>query len=161
MELLTESRALEAQRYLTLCASVALQATCLRAKGGSVIVKDGTIIGTGYNTPPFNSEIQRRCTCNKHEYHQKVTDKTCCVHAEQRAIIDALKNHPDQIQGSTIYYVRLGDDDKPVYSGKPYCTICSKLALDVGISQFVLEHEQGIISYDTGEYNLVSYRFTE
>jgi hypothetical protein len=31
-------------------------------------------------------------------YHRKVTDKTCCIHAEQRALFDALKNHPEQIE---------------------------------------------------------------
>ena len=40
----------------------------------------------------------KRCTCDKASYHRKVTDKTCCIHAEQRAIMNALRNHPEEIE---------------------------------------------------------------
>jgi hypothetical protein len=46
-------------------------------------------------------------------------------------------------------------------SGKPYCTICSKSALDIGIKEFVLWHEDGICAYDTAEYNLLSFDYQE
>jgi len=90
-----------------------------------------------------------------------VTDKTCCVHAEQRAIMDALRNHPKEMIGSTLYFIRLYEDWNMSFSGKPYCTICSKMALDVGISEFVLWHKNGIVAYSTEEYNLISYRYSE
>ncbi|MBR7036894.1 hypothetical protein IKI14_03340 [bacterium] len=32
------------------------------------------------------------------------------MHAEQRAIMDALKNHPDEIEGSDLYFIRLDKD---------------------------------------------------
>lgn len=44
-------------------------------------------------------------------------------------------------------------------AGKPYCTICSKMALDVGIAEFVLWHEEGITVYDTKEYNELSFQY--
>ena len=63
------------------------------------------------------------------------------------------------VKGSTLYFIRLTDHDCPVTSGKPWCTICSKLALDVGIKNFVLWHKEGWTSYDTKEYNELSYQY--
>lgn len=134
----------KAFEYINKTVQVALGSTCQRAKCGSIIVKNNEVIGSGFNSPPQNKEYQRRCSYSKELYPKKVTDKTCCVHAEQRAIIDTLKNNSDKLVGSRLYFIRLDKNDKPSHAGKPYCTHCSKLALDVGISEFVLWHEQGI-----------------
>lgn len=147
--------------YIKEAGEIALDATCTRSKCGTVIVKNGIIIGTGFNSPSGNLESGRRCACSKAELDSKITDKTCCMHAEQRAIMDALKNHPDDIHGSRLYFVRLGEDGKAKLSGQPYCTICSKMSLDVGISEFVLHHEQGVCIYGTEEYNALSYNYNE
>jgi len=147
--------------YLEVTATTARDSICNRSKCGSVIVKDNAIIGRGYNSPPLDKESQRRCSCSKDSYHKKVTDKTCCMHAEERAIIDALKKNAEEIRGARLYFLRLDKKDMPVKSGKPYCTICSKMALDVGIEEFVLWHEEGIAVYTTDEYNTLSFQYTE
>lgn len=46
-------------------------------------------------------------------------------------------------------------------AGQPYCTHCSRLALDAGIAEFVLWHNEGIAVYPTDEYNNLSYRYKE
>jgi deoxycytidylate deaminase len=145
---------------LSECVAIALSATCLRSKCGSIVVaSDNTIIGRGYNSPPKESESQRRCTNEKTEYHTKVTDKTCCIHAEQRALLDALRTHPREIQGATLYFIRLDTDGNPQYAGKPYCTICSKMALDCGIAYFALWRKEGWQRYEAEIYNTLSYGF--
>ena len=78
-----------------------------------------------------------------------------------RAIIDTLKKNSDKIVGSRLYFVRLDINNKPKKSKKPYCTICSKMALDVGIKEFVLWHERGICVYNTEEYNELSSQYSE
>ncbi|MCA9477838.1 MAG: hypothetical protein KC535_01690 [Nanoarchaeota archaeon] len=148
------------QAFLESSVQAAKKATCQRSKCGSVIVKDGEVIGEGWNTPPGEVESQRRCHLKKSSYDLKVTDKTCCVHAEQRAIMDALRRHPEKINGARLYFVRLGANDEKTRSGKPYCTICSKMALDVGLSEFVLWREEGFCVFDTQEYNDLSYEYT-
>ena len=125
------------------------------------LVKNDKIIWQWYNTPPKDLESQRRCTCDKNSYHRKVTDKTCCIHAEQRAIMDALKNHPKEIEGSDLYFIRLDKDWNPSKAWKPYCTICSKMALDTWVKHFLLRHEEWITQYNTEEYNLLSYQYCE
>ena len=109
-----EKKALE---HIAEAARVALGSTCERSRCGSVIIKDDEVIGAGFNSPP--SEGQRRCNHKKSSYHNKVTDKTCCVHAEQRAIMDALRRNPDKIEGSRLYFIRL-KEGATSKSGKPY-----------------------------------------
>jgi deoxycytidylate deaminase len=147
------------EKYFKLASELAKKATCLRSKCGSIIVKDDEIIGKGVNTPPNNLESSRRCKNNKDDYPKKITDKTCCIHAEQRAMFDALKNNPEKIEGSILYFARLDENEKFQKAGKPYCTICSKMALDLGIKHFALWHEEGIKIYNTEEYNDLSYKF--
>lgn len=151
----------EARKYLFLSAEVAKKSTCLKSKCGSIIVKDNRIIGSGFNSPPKDLESQRKCLCDKKELHPKVGDKSCCIHAEQRAIIDALRKNHKEIGNSRLYFIRLDQNNQLLKAGKPYCTICSKMALDVGIKEFVLWHEDGICVYDTEEYNLLSFQFMD
>ena len=149
-----------AEKYIAEAKVLAHQATCKRAKCGAIIVKDSEIIGRGFNSPPGNDESERRCGIEKDDYDIKVTDKTCCVHAEQRAIMDALKNKADKIIGSRLYFIRLNKDDAPSRAGRPYCTICSKMALDAGIDEFVLWSKEGVCVYKTDEYNTLSYKYS-
>ncbi|MBR9683799.1 hypothetical protein GOV03_04645 [Candidatus Woesearchaeota archaeon] len=160
MRYLTGEEARIAEMCLRKAAEVALRATCLRSKCGAVIIKDDEILGKGFNSPPGNDEAQRRCHLSKDSHHKKVTDKTCCVHAEQRAVMDALDKHnSEKIKGSRLYFIRLDKEGKLTRAGKPYCTICSKSILDVGIEEFVLWHDEGIAVYKTDEYNNLSYMF--
>jgi len=151
----------KAMYYIDLAERVAVNSTCLRAKCGCVIVKSGEIIGQGFNSPPAEREDQRKCLVEKYSLDERVADKTCCIHAEQRAIINALRKNPNKLNNSKLYFARLSLDNERVFSGKPYCTHCSKLALDLKISEFILFHEEGIFSYDTGEYNLISFDYKD
>ena len=136
---------------------LALNSSCYRSRCGSVIVKQGEIIGQGYNSPPAHETLDH---CLKDELPADFkSDRTCCVHAEQRAIIDALKHHAAKVDGSTLYFIRLNDQGSAEKAGKPYCTICSKMALDSGIAEFVLWHEEGLTAYNTKEYNQLSFGF--
>lgn len=161
MKLLTWQNHTQAEFFIQQAAEIAQKATCERSKCGCVIVKEGKIIGKGFNSPAQNLESQRRCHCDKEQYHKKVTDKTCCIHAEQRAILDALKSASDQLPGSDLYFIRLDQKGEITKAGEPYCTICSKMALEVGIKSFHLWHSKGIIAYDTEEYNILSYQYQE
>ncbi|MAH03404.1 hypothetical protein CMI39_01310 [Candidatus Pacearchaeota archaeon] len=149
----------ESLKYIQKATEIASKSTCLKSKCGSIIVKNNKIIGEGFNSPPGNIESQRRCLENKNSINKKVTDKTCCIHAEQRAIIDALKNNQNKLNGSRLYFIRLDKLNNKILLRNPYCTICSKMALDVGISEFVLLHKEGICVYNTEEYNKLSFEY--
>lgn len=135
---------------------IAQMSSCHRSKCGSIIIKDNKIIGKGYNSQPCNIEGE----CFKDDLPKDFkSDKTCCIHAEQRAILDSLRNSPDDIIGSILLFIRLDENNNPKHSGDPYCTICSKMALDIGISKFVLWHEEGWVAYETNYYNKLSFKY--
>lgn len=134
---------------------MAMKSSCLRSMSGAIIVKNEKIIGKGYNSPP-KDEILLECLKDKLPKNFK-SDKTCCVHAEQRAILDVLKK--EDLKNSRLYYIRLDLNNNIIKAEEPYCTICSKLCLDSGISEFVLYKKDGIALYDTYEYNDLSFKY--
>lgn len=153
-----EQRAIE---WMNEAAKVAEKALCLKAKCGTVIVKDGNIIGQGYNAPPLDDDKNRTCL-DEYDFSGKPKyDHTCCMHAEWRAVLDAMKQNSEQLEGSQLYFTRIDEDGNIKKSGEPYCTICSRFALDVGIAEFLLWHDKGICSYPTDEYNKLSYAYRD
>jgi len=137
----------------------AVKATCSRAHCGSVVVTArGRIIGRGYNAPPLGDESQRMCEVELDKSIKQNNDKTCCVHAEWNAIIDALKHHGAEIEGSTLYFMRVNDAGEFTEAGEPYCTVCSRLALESGVAIFGLWNN-GPQMIDTPQYNTRSYEY--
>mgnify|MGYP001595633359 CR=1 FL=1 len=119
----------------------AIKSKCLRRKCGAVLVRYGKVIGSGFNSPPGNLESQRRRSVSKDSLHEKVTDKTCCVHAERRALIDALKKGYD-VSRTVMYFTSVDETGNRLISGEPYCTDCSKTVLDEKVKEWVLEHDR-------------------
>lgn len=145
--------------YFKEAQTVARLATCNRAHCGAVVVSNsGSIIGRGYNAPPLGDESQRMCDTVLDTSIKQNNDKTCCVHAEWNAIIDALKNHADEIEGSTLYFMRIDDAGEFTEAGRPYCTVCSRFALESGIKTFGLWNN-GPEMIPTDDYNIQSYAY--
>lgn len=158
MEYLKDQKEKEAIQWMNKAAEIARKALCLKAKCGTVIVRDSEIIGEGYNAPPLDQEENR--TCNKEFGSGKPKyDRTCCMHAEWRAIMNATKRNSEKLKGSKLYFTRVDGNGEIKQSGKPYCTVCSRMALDAGIAYFILWHEEGICEYPTDEYNKFSYEY--
>ena len=146
--------------WLNIAARIAdNKSLCVRAKTGSVIVSYGKMIGAGYNAPPADIKITR---CLKDSLPKNFkSDRTCCVHAEQRAIKAATKTNSKKLAGSIIYFARLDSTGEIKHAGKPYCTICSKEILDSGIFGVVLLQREGPCLYDSVEYNELSFRHAD
>ncbi|HEX8227462.1 MAG TPA: deaminase [Candidatus Saccharimonadales bacterium] len=145
--------------FFKAAAELAKVATCHNGKCGTVIVKNGKIIGQGYNGPAFADEANRTCDAQYDVSIKPKYDKTCCTHAEWRAILDACKRNRDDIDGSILYFMRVDEDGEFTYAGDPYCTTCSRLTLESGISQFALWNNDGADMYDAVEYNQKSYAY--
>lgn len=149
------------KHYFDEAGKVATSATCLRARCGTVIVKKDAIIGRGYNSPALDEENQRTCNINFDLTIKPKYDKTCCIHAEWKAILDACKNNPNKVTGSTLYFMRIDNDDNFTDAGEPFCTVCSRLSMEAGIKEFVLYNNNGADIYASDEYNLKSYAMYE
>lgn len=159
LEFLSGEEEIAAKQYIAKAAEIAKNSTCFRSKCGTVIVKGNEIIGEGFNSLPLNEHPDH---CFKDELPLDFkSDKTCCMHAEQRAITEALKSNLDKLNGSRLYFIRLDENGNKQRSGDPYCTICSKMALDCGVSEFILWQDKGICVYNTKEYNALSFQFKE
>ena len=147
------------QTYFEAAQASAQLATCNRAHCGAVVVSgDGRIIGRGYNAPPRGDESQRMCDSQLDKTIKQNNDKTCCVHAEWNAIIDALKHHADAIEGSALYFMRVDEAGEFTNAGEPYCTVCSRLALESSIATFGLWND-GPEMIPTDVYNQRSYQY--
>ncbi len=157
MRYLYDREAEQAQDFLNIAVNYALESKCLRSKCASIISNRGEIIGKGFNSPPQNICLEN---CVKDNLPVDFpSDRTCCIHAEQRAINDALRRNAGKISGSRLYFIRLDETGKIKKAGKPYCTICSKSILDVNIAEVVLWYNEGITVYNANEYNELSFQF--
>jgi deoxycytidylate deaminase len=156
MRILENSEIDLTREYFEEARKEALKSSCYLSKCGAVLIKKGIIRGRGFNSPPGNKKLER---CFKDSIPENFkSDRTCCVHAEERAIIDGIYTFiREEIKGSTLYFTRLNKENQIIPVGKPYCTICSKLALDNDISKWVLFHEFGFTEYDADEYNDLSF----
>lgn len=151
---------LKAFKYLMEAGVAATYSNCLRSKCGAELVNKikgmERVIGRDFNSPPGDKALE---VCLKNFLPEDFkSDKTCCMHAEQRAITNAINSYKkSSVEGSTLYFMRLNLNDIIIPAGKPYCTICSKFALDNGVKNWVLLHKSGFYLYDADEYNEISF----
>lgn len=147
------------QPFFEAAAGVASMATCQRAKCGTVIIKDGEVIGSGFNGPALGDEANRTCDIELDTSKRPKYEKTCCIHAEWRAVLDACKTNADKIGGSVLYFMRIDDEGNFTDAGEPYCTTCSRITLESGVAKFALWNNAGADIYDAAEYNKKSYEY--
>lgn len=161
MRYLEDKEEQDGSKWMKEAAKIAEKALCLRAKCGTVVVKDGEVIGEGYNATPLD-DLRNQICLDEYDFSGKPKyDHTCCMHAEWRAILDATKRNPEKLKGSKLYFTRVDEQGNIIKSEEPYCTVCSRLALDVGIAEFLLWHDAGICAYPTDEYNKISYDYKD
>lgn len=130
--------------YLNIAEQVSNRSTCLCKNWGAIIVKDDTIISTGFNGAPRKvKDCMQRGYCRLQQYRKQnnlgrgtAYEQCLSVHAEQNAIIFADK---EKMKGSTLYLVGRESVDfdgtmQYVKNPKP-CAECRKLIINAGISR--------------------------
>ena len=90
--------------YLDIAETVATRSTCLRKSFGAIIVKNDTIVSTGYNgAPRGRKNCSDLCSCIRDELNIPRGERyELCrsVHSEANAIIAASR---EQMLGATLY----------------------------------------------------------
>ncbi len=125
--------------YLDIAATACERSTCLRKTYGAVIVKNDTIISTGYNGAPRGR--QNCCDlgwCLRAKYNIPSGERyELCrsVHAEANAIIVAPR---EEMIGATLYMVCRDPKDGSIVPGTNSCSMCKRLIINAGISKVVI-----------------------
>jgi deoxycytidylate deaminase len=103
-------------------AAAACGSSCLRSRCGAIILDAaGILIGQGHNSPPGDVPLS---ACRKDGLPADFrSDRTCCLHAEERAIVAALRAAPERLAGGSLYFIRLDAQGAPQPAGAPYCTM--------------------------------------
>ena len=125
--------------YLDIAQTVAERATCLRRMFGAIIVKNDSIISTGYNGAPRgrkNCTDLGYCMRDKLNIPRGERYEMCrSVHAEANAIIAAPR---DQMLGSTLYMVCVNAATRELEAGTTSCMMCKRQVINAGISTVVV-----------------------
>jgi dCMP deaminase len=137
--------------FLDIALSVAKRSTCLRRKFGAVIVKDNTIVGTGYNGNARGvvncSEIG--CIKNIMKSPQGMAYDFCpAVHAEENAIINS--NRADRIN-STLFIAGINSDGGHTMALP--CQRCQRKIINSQIKKVIILRDDGTpMTIDVKEY---------
>lgn len=126
------------QYYLNIAKAVSLRGTCLRRNYGAVIVKDDSIISTGYTgseRKALNCCDINKCTRNELNIPSGERYELCkSVHAEANAIINSSRR--DMI-GSTLYLVGIDYDTQNILEKSYPCLMCIRMIKNSGIKRIV------------------------
>ena len=125
--------------YLDIAQTVSERSTCLRKSYGAIIVKNDSIISTGYNGAPRgrkNCSDLGHCMRNKLGIPRGERYELCrSVHAEANAIIAAPR---DQMLDATLYMVGINSETGELESGTCSCMMCKRMIINAGISKVVV-----------------------
>jgi len=115
--------------YIEIARVIALRSPCLKAQVGAIIVKNDSIVATGYNGPPRGESHCEECVRIGKPSGSDYRDCPA-VHAEENAIINAARQG-SSILGGTIYI------SHPEGFGP--CVRCRRAIKNAGIERTVLD----------------------
>ncbi len=128
--------------YLDMADVARERSTCLRRTYGAVIVKNDTIVSTGYSGAPrgrANCIDLGFCMRNKLGIPRGERYEFCrSVHAEANAIIAASR---EQMLGATMYLVGR-EADGTLMADANSCTMCKRLIINAGITKVIVRRTQ-------------------
>ena len=129
--------------YLDIAQTVAERSTCLRKMYGAIIVKNDSIISTGYNGAPRgrkNCSDVGSCMRDKLNIPRGERYELCrSVHAEANAIIAASR---DQMLGATLYMACVDPESASLVSHTTSCMMCKKQVINAGIAYVVVRDDK-------------------
>lgn len=129
--------------YLDIAQTVSERATCLRRRFGAIIVKNDTIISTGYNGAPrgrMNCTDIESCIREQMNIPRGERYELCrSVHAEANAIIAAAR---ENMLGSTLYMCCTDPKTGDVVGSICSCSMCKRLIINAGITEVITREDK-------------------
>ena len=122
--------------YLDIAAAVAARSTCIRRQYGAVIVKNDTIVSTGYNGTArglINCCDLNECYREAHNIpHGQQHEKCKAVHAEANAIINASR---EEMCGAILFLAGFENGER--MKNPTPCEMCSRMITNSGIRRVI------------------------
>ena len=123
-----------------------------RTRHAAVLMRDDSMLGWGINGVPFPGEDH--CYCKVAEFGNH---DMCRTHAEQRAITLAREGDGwRMLSGAKLVYVRLEADDSVRLENPHFCPRCSRLALSLGLAEWIFALSEGLVGYSSADYDALS-----
>ena len=140
--------------YLDIAQTVAERSTCLRKKYGAIIVKNDTIVSTGYVGAPRgrkNCSDLGRCTRDEMNIPRGERYEMCrSVHAEMNAIINASR---EQMLDGVMYLAGVDAKTGELVKNACCCMMCKRLVLNAGITKVIVrETKDEFTVYETADW---------
>jgi len=111
------------QLYIDLINRIAEQSECISRKVGAIIVKNDSVFGEGWNSPPSKCKPEECLRCNSPDHQSgKDLNMALCAHAEANLIATCAKEGRDT-NGAEMWCTT-----------KP-CAECAKLIVRAGIKK--------------------------
>jgi dCMP deaminase len=125
--------------YLDIAETVSERGTCLRRHFGAVIVKNDTIISTGYVGAPRGRQnccdigecLRKKLAIPSGERYELCRS----VHAEANAIIAASR---EEMLNSTLYLVCIDAETDELVPDTNSCSMCKRLIINAGIETVIV-----------------------
>ncbi len=125
--------------YLDIAQTVSERSTCLRKRYGAIIVKNDSIISTGYNGAPrgrANCCEIGECMREKLQIPRGQRYELCrAVHSEANAIIAASR---ESMLDATLYMCCTDPGDGHIIGGTNSCMMCKRLIINAGIKTVII-----------------------
>lgn len=123
-----------------------------RTRHAALLVREDSLLAWGINGVPLPGEDHCYCKYGEFANHDR-----CRTHAEQRAISLGREGEGWRtIQGSQLLYVRLEADDSVRLDEPHYCARCSRLALSLGVKEWVFALSEGLVGYSAADYDRIA-----
>ncbi len=124
----------------------AKESKCKSKRGVVIWHREKGLMASGWNAPPSPFICDGSDAC-------KATCSKTALHAEQVAIIKALKMHDYLIiRECEMIHVKVVDG-LAVTSEKPSCWQCSKLILESGLKSMWLYQKEGLVEYTAEDFH--------
>ena len=129
--------------YLDIAQTVAKRGTCIRRVFGAIIVKNDSIVSTGYAGAPRgrkNCDDLGVCMRDKLNIPRGERYELCrSVHAEANAIIAASR---EQMLGATLYMACVDPSNENLVPNTTSCMMCKKQVINAGIAYVVVRDDK-------------------
>ena len=140
--------------YLDIAQTVSERSTCLRKCYGAIIVKNDSIVSTGYNGAPRgrkNCSDLGSCMREKLNIPRGERYELCrSVHAEANAIIAASR---ENMLGADLYIACTDPADGSIVGGTCSCMMCKRHVINAGIVRVIVrETEDEYTVYDVADW---------